>query len=275
MEEKSSSTNSDAQKDTDDMLEIDENLIALEISLESSIGGNYLPPIKINLSTSLVGASPQVISNEWAEQASVEIKKAVLKIFESKYGRRRTMNFVGTYSDAKESLMRNQDDTADEKSNFQSYDELSKSLAASDSKIENGSMTALVVDDGVMCRKVCGQMLQEVGFSVSYASDGQEAIDNVLIKNNNGSNKVEMKFFDVIMMDNFMPNMDGSDAVTRLRMSGYDGVIIGLTYDMFDESSKQFKESGCTALLSKPLRAQLLKKTLTKIGVSFIDNGKN
>jgi hypothetical protein len=43
------------------------------------------------------------------------------------------------------------------------------------------------------------------------------------------------------MMDNFMPNMDGSDAVTLLRLNGYTGTIIGLTYDIFDEPSKLFR----------------------------------
>ena len=50
-----------------------------------------------------------------------------------------------------------------------------------------------------------------------------------------------VNYYDIVMMDNFMPVMDGSDAVTLLRLNGYMGTIIGLTYDIFDEPSKLFR----------------------------------
>ena len=129
----------------------------------------------------------------------------------------------------------------------QSYGVLNKSWGDSGDKKSNAvRQTALVVDDGAMCRKACGAMLQEMGFKVEYANDGKEAVDKIFREDVN-TGVIAVNYYEVVMMDNFMPNMDGSDAVTLLRLNGYTGTIIGLTYDIFDEPSKLFR---CTILLS-------------------------
>jgi CheY-like chemotaxis protein len=107
-------------------------------------------------------------------------------------------------------------------------------------KKEEGSRTALVVDDGAMCRKACGAMLQGMGFIVEFANDGRESVDKIF-RENPVSGEIVVNYYDIVMMDNFMPIMDGSDAVTLLRLNGYMGTIIGLTYDIFDEPSKLFR----------------------------------
>jgi PleD family two-component response regulator len=62
----------------------------------------------------------------------------------------------------------------------QSYGVLNKSWGDSgDKKSSSVSKTALVVDDGAMCRKACGAMLQEMGFKVEFANDGKEAVDKI------------------------------------------------------------------------------------------------
>lgn len=123
----------------------------------------------------------------------------------------------------------------------QSYGVLNKSWGDSgDKKSSDVRKTALVVDDGAMCRKACGAMLQEMGFKVEYANDGKEAVDRIFREDVN-TGVIIVNYYEVVMMDNFMPNMDGSDAVTLLRLNGYTGTIIGLTYDIFDEPSKLFR----------------------------------
>lgn len=123
----------------------------------------------------------------------------------------------------------------------QSYGVLNKSWGDSgDKKSTAASKTALVVDDGAMCRKACGAMMQEMGFKVEYANDGKEAVDKIF-REDAQTGVIVVNYYEVVMMDNFMPNMDGSDAVTLLRLNGYAGTIIGLTYDIFDEPSKLFR----------------------------------
>ena len=149
---------------------------------------------------------------------------------------------IGNYADAQQSMSRLDDvkEECDPKSH-QSYGVLNKSWGESgDKKSSAGSKTALVVDDGAMCRKACGAMMQEMGFKVEYANDGKEAVDKIF-REDTESGVIAVNYYEVVMMDNFMPNMDGSDAVTLLRLNGYTGTIIGLTYDIFDEPSKLFR----------------------------------
>jgi CheY-like chemotaxis protein len=123
----------------------------------------------------------------------------------------------------------------------QSYGVLNKSWGDSgDKKSSAASKTALVVDDGAMCRKACGAMMIEMGFKVEYANDGKEAVDKIF-REDPATGVIAVNYYELVMMDNFMPNMDGSDAVTLLRLNGYTGTIIGLTYDIFDEPSKLFR----------------------------------
>jgi two-component system, autoinducer 2 sensor kinase/phosphatase LuxQ len=126
----------------------------------------------------------------------------------------------------------------------QSYGVLNKSWGDSgDKKSSAASKTALVVDDGAMCRKACGAMMIEMGFKVEYANDGKEAVDKIF-REDPVTGVIAVNYYELVMMDNFMPNMDGSDAVTLLRLNGYTGTIIGLTYDIFDEPSKLFRSVG-------------------------------
>ena len=102
----------------------------------------------------------------------------------------------------------------------QSYGVLNKSWGDSgDKKSSAVRKTALVVDDGAMCRKACGAMLQEMGFKVEFANDGKEAVDKIFREDVN-TGIIAVNYYEVVMMDNFMPNMDGSDAVTLLRLNG-------------------------------------------------------
>jgi CheY-like chemotaxis protein len=154
---------------------------------------------------------------------------------------------VGNYADAQQSMSRLDDvkEESDSKSH-QSYGVLNKSWGDSgDKKSSAASKTALVVDDGAMCRKACGAMMIEMGFKVEYANDGKEAVDKIF-REDPVTGVIAVNYYELVMMDNFMPNMDGSDAVTLLRLNGYTGTIIGLTYDIFDEPSKLFRwVCGC------------------------------
>jgi two-component system chemotaxis response regulator CheB len=63
----------------------------------------------------------------------------------------------------------------------------------------------LVVDDSALVRREMGKLLQNAGFDIEYAKNGQEAIDKVLEFN-----------FDVITMDINMPVLDGLSAVKSI-----------------------------------------------------------
>ncbi len=72
-------------------------------------------------------------------------------------------------------------------------------------------MKVLVVEDDFTCRKVLQKLLSEFG-ECDIAVDGQEAIE--AFRSSLGGNKR----YDLICMDIIMPNMNGHEALKKIRM---------------------------------------------------------
>ena len=93
------------------------------------------------------------------------------------------------------------------------------------------------------------------------ASNGQEAIT-----------LLETRDFDIVLMDFRMPVMDGFEATTYIR-SAKSTVrnpqipIIGVTADVFDESTQKGLACGMNAILAKPLENEKLKAVLLEYGL--------
>lgn len=65
--------------------------------------------------------------------------------------------------------------------------------------------------------------------------------------------------FDVVLLDQDMPVLDGIGAATRIRSLGYQGPVFLLTADDSSETREAAITRGCTAVLSKPIsRATLV-----------------
>lgn len=134
----------------------------------------------------------------------------------------------------------------------------------------NSALRILIVDDSVTNRKVMKRLLASHGHSVTEAVDGVEflhclgyeivgekVIQTVVFEvhdNDNNNNT-----FDVILIDDNMPRMNGSQAVSLIRKAGYNGIIIGITGNAETESIQRFKEKGADDVMSKPIDLQQLK----------------
>jgi len=75
----------------------------------------------------------------------------------------------------------------------------------------------LVVDDEAPVRSIAVNMLTFLGYRVSEASDGQQALNIVL----NGPDKV-----DVMLLDIYMPKLSGRDTFKQLRAAGNDIPVV-------------------------------------------------
>jgi len=64
-------------------------------------------------------------------------------------------------------------------------------------------------------------MLSRAGFACETAHNGSEAVDKVRGRHANRA------VYDVILMDFFMPEMNGPDAVKEIRALGYQGIVLG------------------------------------------------
>ncbi len=117
----------------------------------------------------------------------------------------------------------------------------------------------LVVDDDELSREMMSGILEDRGFAVETANDGDEAVDAV--------EGAEEGYFDAIIMDMRMPRMPGDVATRAIRALPRRDVatlpIIAATADAFEEGHRRSREAGMTAHITKPLDTKKLFAVLT------------
>lgn len=114
----------------------------------------------------------------------------------------------------------------------------------------------LVVDDVDDNRSLLGIYLQNTTHMVSYAGSGVEAVT-----------KLNESDYDLIFMDVQMPEMDGYEATRRIRLlentlGRRPTRIIACTANAFSEDVAKSMQAGCDLHLSKPIRKDMLLKTI-------------
>ena len=115
--------------------------------------------------------------------------------------------------------------------------------------------TALVVDDNEMNLEVAEGILAPYKISVTRAMSGPEAL-NLFAANT----------FDIVFMDHMMPDMDGVEAMHRIRLmkSGEEIPIIALTANALSGASAEYKILGFQGFLAKPIDPVTMEKILQK-----------
>ena len=100
-----------------------------------------------------------------------------------------------------------------------------------------------------------------VSVNGSYTSSNSSSNSN----NSNGTtHAVVGTEYDVVLIDDSMPNLSGPEAIKVARGKHYRGIIIGLTGSIDDETRDHFYDSGAHAVLTKPLDLDKLKSVLLK-----------
>jgi CheY-like chemotaxis protein len=112
-------------------------------------------------------------------------------------------------------------------------------------------LKVLVVDDAQDNQTLLRLTLSKLGAKVTTADDGYKAIELAL--NND---------YDVVLMDIQMPRMDGYQATSQLRDSGYDQPIIALTAHAMKDQRERAVQTGFTGFLSKPINRDALIEKL-------------
>jgi CheY-like chemotaxis protein len=106
----------------------------------------------------------------------------------------------------------------------------------------------LIVDDAPDNLTLIELFLAETKARLSFANNGYEAIE-----------KVTSKKFDLILMDIQMPGKDGHETTEEIRQMGFSKPIIALTAHAIKSEHLKCLDSGCNAVMSKPLdRAKLI-----------------
>jgi CheY-like chemotaxis protein len=119
---------------------------------------------------------------------------------------------------------------------------------------------ALVVDDISLIREGLGLMMEELGFSVLLAANGIEALDIL-----------EKESVDCILTDLNMPEMNGIQAVQKIRESDNDYNNLPIfAFSAFTSQATREKcfLAGVNELLFKPINKSKLRKTLDQWDLS-------
>ncbi len=116
--------------------------------------------------------------------------------------------------------------------------------------------SVLLVEDNIVTQALAEQILSEMGFNVTIANNGLEAVDSV--KNNT---------FDLIFMDVQMPVMNGYKATQKIReiekLKGERHPILAMTANAMSGDRERCLESGMDDYLSKPVVIEELQKKIS------------
>ncbi|MDR0947453.1 MAG: response regulator [Ruminococcus sp.] len=127
-----------------------------------------------------------------------------------------------------------------------------------ESIVQAPGLKALITDDIEINVLITHTMLESMGVDADCAYGGEEAVR--LAGEKEGG-------YDIIFMDHMMPEVDGVEAVKRIRALGGKNAeipIIALTATVTGDAITFFRQSGFTDLLPKPLELSALNQVMKK-----------
>ncbi len=112
----------------------------------------------------------------------------------------------------------------------------------------------LVVDDDVALTKILREELTSVGYDVEVINNSVEALS-----------RLQNEFYDLIILDIKMPEVDGFEILRELQRREYPGKIIVMTAYADVENAVQAKKLGADDFLAKPYDLDELLITIQKV----------
>jgi two-component system, NarL family, sensor histidine kinase EvgS len=133
------------------------------------------------------------------------------------------------------------------------HNHASKKLISKSSGGNRHTLQALVVEDHPASRQTLSLQLQALGIEASVCDNASSALD-----------LISHQHFDLLLTDQSIPGMQGSELAKHLRKLGkQDLVIIGITADIYAlDSRHQFLAAGMDGVLIKPLSLMTLENEL-------------
>ena len=127
------------------------------------------------------------------------------------------------------------------------------------------NFSVLLVEDNKINAMVIRKFCESINLTVENAYDGLQALDKLV------SNQ-----YDLIIMDNHMPNMSGIEAIQKIRNElKLTTVVFACTADVFKEAHDEFIMSGADFVLTKPLQKNSLQNAINEFHDQFEGNRHN
>jgi len=122
-----------------------------------------------------------------------------------------------------------------------------------------GPLKVLLVEDDMISLVTCRRLLEKLGYSVTTATDGVEAL-----------RRFSEDRFDLVLMDVQMPGMDGVAACKAMRVrerfgDRADTPVVALTAYAMTGDKEKFLAAGMDDYLAKPVDRQSLEQAIGRV----------
>jgi CheY-like chemotaxis protein len=134
---------------------------------------------------------------------------------------------------------------------------LAEPAKATEEPTRTSPLRILLVEDNIMNQKVVTKMLEKMGYVISIANHGGEAVETF-----------QEGMFDAILMDMQMPVMDGIEATQEIRKqetSGGHVPIIACTAHVMKGDKENCITAGMDDYISKPIKKNDLLEILDRL----------
>lgn len=119
----------------------------------------------------------------------------------------------------------------------------------------------LLAEDNDINAEIAIEILSESGIIVSHANDGEQCVEMI--------QKASASYYDAVLMDIQMPNMNGYEATKAIRAmedKAKAGIpIVAMTANAFEEDKRESIRCGMNAHIAKPIDVQELLSTLAGV----------
>lgn len=117
----------------------------------------------------------------------------------------------------------------------------------------------LLVEDNAINQRILKRKLEAKKFKVTTANNGREAVNTVKenLHVDDSAAETPTDHFDVILMDQEMPVLDGNAATKEIRQLEKDGEIVtipilGVTANVREPQKDEMRSAGMNDVISKP-----------------------
>jgi two-component system chemotaxis response regulator CheY len=120
-------------------------------------------------------------------------------------------------------------------------------------------MHALIVDDSTTIRMILKAHLKKLGFEVTEAINGRDALDRL----------EEIGRFDLVMVDWNMPEMDGISFIKAVRaQAAYAGLpMMMVTTNTERDQVARALDAGADEYIMKPFTGDMIREKLELLGL--------